>query len=182
MLLWLLVCFGDDVISTTAFQKIPCPFSAQLLLSITSTLKPRYALECISFSQLIQCGSNLAHLDSRAITYTHQSIVNCFVLPWCNVSNAEQDFERRILLLEEYVGCLGQDLIRLDHTLVNGQLDKVRKIEIGNKITAISIRLCLQIIKITTTVLPYLRDILDYFKEQSTSVKSMLLTTYKVNC
>lgn len=76
-------------------------------------------------SQLIQCGSNLAHLDSRAIAYTHQSIVNCFVLPWCNVSNAEQDFERRGLLLEEYIGCLGQDLLRLDHTLINGQLDKV---------------------------------------------------------
>lgn len=38
----------------------------------------------------------------------------------------------------------------------------------------------LQIIKITTTVLPYLRDILDYFKEQSSSVKSILLTTFKV--
>lgn len=76
-------------------------------------------------SQLIQYGSNLAHLDSRAVAYTLQSIVNCFVLPWSNVSNAEQDFERRGLLLEEYIGRLGQDLIRLDHTLVNGQLDKV---------------------------------------------------------
>lgn len=78
-------------------------------------------------NQLIQCGSNLAHLDSRAIAYTLQSIVSCFVLPWFNVSNAEQDFERRGLLLDEYVGRLSQDLLRLDHTLVNGQLDKVRQ-------------------------------------------------------
>lgn len=99
---------------------------AQLLLNITSTIKPRCSLECVSLSQLIQCGSNLAHLDSRAIAYTHQSIVCCFVLPWSNVSNADQDFERRGLLLEEYIGCLGQDLIRLDHTLINGQLDKVK--------------------------------------------------------
>lgn len=106
--------------------------AAQLLLSITSTLKPRYALECVSLSQLIQCGSNLAHLDSRAIAYTHQSIVCCFVLPWCNVSNADQDFERRGLLLEEYIGCLGQDLIRLDHTLINGQLDKVNIFILNN--------------------------------------------------
>ncbi|KAG4078102.1 hypothetical protein HA402_002153 [Bradysia odoriphaga] len=139
--------------------KIVTLAAAQLLLSITSTLKPRYALECVSLTQLIQCGSNLAHLDSRAVTYTLQSIVNCFVLPWCNVSNADQDFERRGLLLDEYIGCLAKDLIRLDHTLVNGQLDKI--------------------IKITTSVLPYLRDILDHFKEQSTSVKSMLLTAYK---
>lgn len=131
LLRWLLVCVmvvmvvDEDSISFFSNR----PISAQLLLSITSTLKPRYALECVSLSQLIQCGSNLAHLDSRAITYTHQSIVNCFVLPWCSVSNAEQDFERRGQLLEEYVGCLGQDLIRLDHTLVNGQLDKVSKIK-----------------------------------------------------
>lgn len=173
------------------FDTVQCviflPFStAQLLLSITSTLRPRYALECVSLSQLIQCGSNLAHLDSRAIAYTHQSIVNCFVLPWCNVSNAEQDFERRSLLLGEYIGCLGQDLIRLDHTLVNGQLDKVSggdgwQSSFHFRWFSIAL-LSLQIIKITTTVLPYLRDILDYFKEQSTSVKSMLLTTYKVMC
>lgn len=80
-------------------------------------------------TQLIQCGSNLAHLDGRAVSYTLQSIVNCFVLPWCNVSNADQDFERRGLLLDEYIGCLAKDLLRLDHTLVNGQLDKVMMME-----------------------------------------------------
>lgn len=39
--------------------------------------------------------------------------------------NAEQDFERRGVLLKEYIECLGQDLLRLDHTVENGQDNKV---------------------------------------------------------
>lgn len=81
--------------------------------------------ECQSFAQLIQSGNNLMHLDKYAGTCVQQSIVNYFVLPWIGVSNAEQDFERRSLLLKEYTECLAHDLMRLDHTVENGQDNKV---------------------------------------------------------
>lgn len=98
---------------------------AQLLLSITSMIRSKHMLESQSFAQLIQYGNNLTHLDKYAATCVQQSIVNYFVLPWVGVSNAEQDFERRSLLLKEYTECLAQDLLRLDHTVENGQDNKV---------------------------------------------------------
>lgn len=88
-------------------------------------LRSKHILESQSFAQLIQAGNNLTHLDKYAATCTQQSIVNCFVLPWIGVMNAEQDFERRGVLLKEYIECLGQDLLRLDHTVENGQDNKV---------------------------------------------------------
>lgn len=98
---------------------------AQLLLSITATLRPKFALECTSLQQLIQAGPLLDHLDNHAAVSVHQAIVNCFVLPWPMASNVDQDFDRRAQLLQEYIGCLAQDLLRLDHTLASGQRDKV---------------------------------------------------------
>lgn len=80
--------------------------------------------ECQSFAQLVQLGNNLVHLDKYAGTCVQQSIVNYFVLPW-GVSNAEQNFEHRSTLLKEYTECLAQDLMRLDHTVENGQDNKV---------------------------------------------------------
>lgn len=110
--------------------------------------------------QLIQAGHNLHHMDKHAVMCVHQTIVNCFVLPWPYVTNADQDFEHRGHALQEYVGVLAQDLLRLDHTAASGQQDKI--------------------VKVTTTVLPVLKDLLDYFKEQNSSVKMMLLAAYRV--
>lgn len=134
--------------------------TAQLLLSITGITRPKYALDSTSMQQLIQAGHNLYHMDKHAVMCVHQTIVNCFVLPWPYVTNADQDFERRGHLLQEYVGVLAQDLLRLDHTAASGQQDKI--------------------VKVTTTVLPVLKDMLDYFKEQNSSVKMMLLAAYRV--
>lgn len=134
--------------------------AAQLLLSITGITRPKYALDSTSMQQLIQAGHNLHHMDKHAVMCVHQTIVNCFVLPWPYVTNADQDFERRGHMLQEYIAVLAQDLLRLDHTAASGQQDKI--------------------VKVTTTVLPVLKDVLDYFKEQNSSVKMMLLAAYRV--
>lgn len=70
-------------------------------------------------------GGNLSHVDAQTAICIHQAIVNCFVLPWTNVATGDQDFERRSLLLKEYIASLSQDLLRLDHTLPDGQQEKV---------------------------------------------------------
>lgn len=75
--------------------------------------------------QLIQAGSNLTYLDKKAAATIRQAIVNCFILPWPNVSNAEQEFEKRTFMLQEYISNLAQDLLNLDNSSGHGHVDKV---------------------------------------------------------
>lgn len=134
--------------------------AAQFLLTVSSVIRPRYMLDCPSFKQLIQMGSNLTYLDQQAATIIRNAIVNCFVLPWPNVSNADQVFDRRLTLLHEYVNKnLSGNLLSLDHSLMHNQHDKV--------------------IKVITVILPILNEIIDHHRESSSSVKHMLVNAYR---
>lgn len=133
--------------------------AAQFLLTVSSAIRPRYMLDCPSFKQLIQMGGNLTYLDQQAATIIRNSIVNCFVLPWPNVLNAEQFFDRRLALLQEYVHNLSENLMNLDHSVMYNQHDKV--------------------IRVITVILPMLNEIIDYHRESSSSVKHMLANAYK---
>lgn len=134
--------------------------AAQLILSISSTIRPRFMLDCPLIKQLIQIGNNLTYLDKQAANYIRFTIVNCFVLPWPNVTNAEQEFEKRALLLQEYIHNLAQDLLNLDNISAgHSQQDKI--------------------VKVITTVLPILKEIIDFYKESSLSVKHMIVQAYK---
>lgn len=134
--------------------------AAQLILTVSSTIRPRYMLDCPSIKQLIQIGSNLTYLDRQAASIVRNSIVNCFVLPWPNVTNSEQAFDRRMVMLHEYLHCLSENLLNSDHlAMVHTQQDKM--------------------IKVITVVLPMLIDIIEYHRESSSSVKHMLANAYK---
>lgn len=115
--------------------------AAHFLLTVSSVIRPRYMLDCTSFKQLIQMGNNLSYLDQQASVFIRNAIVNCIVLPWPNLSNADQAFDRRLILLQEYFHNLSEDLLNLDHTVMHNQQDKV--------------------IKVITIVLPALNDIID---------------------
>lgn len=105
--------------------------TAQLLLSITSVLRPKYALECPALQQLFQAGPHLSHLDEQAAIIVQQSLVASLVVPWSlgvlstSPSSNDQDMERRAALLHEYIASLACDLLALDHTTASGQQDKV---------------------------------------------------------
>lgn len=132
--------------------------AAQFLLTVSSVIRPRYMLDS-SFKQLIHMGSNLTYLDQQAATIIRNAIVNCYVLPWPNVSNADQLFDRRSILLQEYVYILSKNLVNLDHSVMHNQHDKV--------------------IKLITVILPILNEIIDHHRDSSSSVKHMLVNAYK---
>lgn len=134
--------------------------AAQFILTVSSTIRPRYLLDCPSFKQLIQMGSNLAYLDGQAATIIRNAIVNCFVLPWPNVANTDQAFDRRVTLLHEYIHNLSENLLNLDQlATIHSQHDKI--------------------IKVATVVLPMLNDIVEYNRESSSFVKNLLANAYK---
>lgn len=134
--------------------------AAQFLLTVSSNIRPRYLLDCPSFKQLIQHGIQLNHLDDLATKTIRNAIVNSFVLPWPNVPNADQVFDQRANMLEEYINNLSENLLNLDHSAaVASQHDKI--------------------IRVITVVLPALCEILDFHRESTTSVKQMLMHSYK---
>ncbi|XP_055383125.1 exportin-6-A [Condylostylus longicornis] len=134
--------------------------AAQLLLSISSVIKPRFMIECYSITQLIQCGPVLAHLPKPVICAIYETVINCLTLPWQNVPSQQQDFEKRNIALQEYIKCISNDFTDLDYTTMgNGQEQKI--------------------ITITTSILPILKEVLDYFRESSTAVKQMLTNAVK---
>lgn len=134
--------------------------AAQFLLTVSTAVRPRFMLDCPSFKLLIQAASNLTHLDHRAASIVRNAIVNCLVLAWPNVSNAEQAFDRRTVMLTEYVHSVADNLLKLDDSIaVHSQHDKV--------------------VKVVTVVLPMLNDIIHYHLGSSTSVKHMLANAFK---
>lgn len=82
-------------------------------------------LEIPSIKQLIQAGSNLTYLDQKAAATIRQAIVNCFILPWPNVSNPAQEFEKRAFMAQTYISNLAQDLLNLDNSSGHDKVDKV---------------------------------------------------------
>lgn len=129
--------------------------AAQFLLTVSLVIRPRYMLDCPSFKQLIQMGSHLTYLDQQAATIVRNAIVNCYVLPWPNVSNVDQVFDRRLVLLTDYMQNLSENLLNLDHPAMHNQHDKV--------------------IKVITVTLPMLNEIIDHHRESTSSVKHMLV-------
>lgn len=133
--------------------------AARFLLTVSSIIRPRYLLDCPSFKQLSHMGNHLNYLDEQAASFIRNAFVNCFVMPWPNVSNADQAFDRRLVLLQEYVHSLSESMLNLDQTIMHNQQDKV--------------------MKIVTVVLPALNDIIDNHRESSSQCKQMLVNAYR---
>lgn len=110
------------------------------------------------FKWVIQTG-NLTFFQ-QASSFIRNAIVNCFVLPWPNLSNTEQAFDRRLVMLQQYVYSLSEDLINLDHTVIHNKHDE-------------------KVIKVVREVLPPLNDIIDNHGESSSSSKQMLVYAYR---
>lgn len=107
--------------------RISLRFTAQLLLSISNVLRPRFMLECPGIRQLIQSSSTSSHFDKQIALYVQNMAVNCFVLPWLNMPPAAQEFEKRAIALHTFIQNLAQDLLNVDDTTAYSQQDKVIK-------------------------------------------------------
>lgn len=138
--------------------------AAQLLLSVSANLRPKYLVQLIK--PLVH--SDLRHLERSTASTVRRAICNCFVLPWAGCSVPEQNFEGRAALLQEYIAFIAGDLIRLD---------------LGHAFNASNFSLDYgqeeKIVSVAATVLGTLRDLLDCYQEQSSSVKQMLAAAYR---
>lgn len=137
--------------------------ASQLLLSVSANLRPKYLVQVIK--PLVH--SDLRHLERTSGLTVRRAICNCFVLPWAGCSVPEQNYEGRAALLQEYIAFIAGDLIRLDlgHTF-NG----TSNLDYGQEE---------KIVAVASSVLGTLRDLLDYYQEQSSSVKQMLAAAFR---
>ncbi|XP_055551772.1 exportin-6-A isoform X2 [Wyeomyia smithii] len=138
--------------------------AAQLLLAVSANLRPKYLVQLIK--PLVQ--SDLRHLDRGAALIVRRAVCNCFVLPWSGCCSEEQNFEGRAALLQEYVAFIAGDLIRLDLGHSFGAINSSLEYGQEEKITSVA-----------TIVLTTLRELLDYYQEQTNSVKQMLASAYR---
>ncbi|XP_065074912.1 exportin-6-A-like isoform X2 [Ochlerotatus camptorhynchus] len=138
--------------------------AGQLLVSVSANLRPKYLVQLIK--PLVH--SDLRHLERPVALTVRLSICNCFVLPWAGCSAGEQNFEGRAALLQEYIAFIAGDLIRLDlgHTFSSSN----PSLDYGQEE---------KIVSVATIVLSTLRDLLEYYQEQSSSVKQMLAAAYR---
>lgn len=121
-------------------------------------------LEVSSIVQLVQRGKTLSHLPKHVIPIIYESLISSFVFPWKHVSDQLQDYDRRCLILREYIGCLAQDFINLEEASFVAGNNQQAKIE-----------------TISSAILPNFKEVIAFFKESNNTVKEMLVNAFKVS-
>ncbi|XP_055913016.1 exportin-6 [Eupeodes corollae] len=134
--------------------------AAQLLLNIASMIRPKQMLEVDLVVQLVRAGTALPHLPKHVLPVVYEALISSLVFPWKNISQQEQDFGRRSLVLQDYVSCLCQEFLAIDPSVLNNGHDV--------KISAI-----------TAGILPIITEIINYFNDTNSAVKEMLLNAFK---
>lgn len=134
--------------------------AAQLLLNIASVIRPKQMLEVDLVVQLIHAGTTLPHLPKNVLPIIYEALISSLVFPWKNITQQDQDFGRRCLVLQEYVACLCQEFLTINPVVpANGQDVKISAITAG--------------------ILPIITEVLNFFNDTSSTVKEMLLNAFK---
>uniref|UniRef100_A0A6B2EEA4 Putative nuclear transport receptor crm1/msn5 importin beta superfamily n=1 Tax=Phlebotomus kandelakii TaxID=1109342 RepID=A0A6B2EEA4_9DIPT len=145
----------------TPEPKIVTLAAAQLLIGISAIMRPSSLQQQSGMQQLIRAGRNLPHLDRQTSQLVCQSICNCLILPNHQSvgSNDHQEvLSQRALRLGEYINSLAEDLL----TVTPGSHPT------SSKVT-----------EIVMSVLPILREILDYYESSASVTKQILLSAYR---
>lgn len=114
--------------------------AAQLLLTITSQIRPSFCLKNPHIVELMHSG--LHHLDKETQAQTKRIIFNCLLLPFSGVAtnNAdEQQYEKRNTLLHQYVIFSSSKFLHLNCThlphdlkpfvnILKGELNEMEKL------------------------------------------------------
>ncbi|XP_059609404.1 exportin-6 [Phlebotomus argentipes] len=145
----------------TLEPKIVTLAAAQLLIGITSIMRPSTLQEQSGMVQLIQAGRNLSHLDRQTSQLVYQSICNCLILPQFQGAGSHDHqmvLNQRTTRLSEYINTLAKELLQLGTVNVST----------ANRVT-----------EVVTSVLPILRDILDYYESAASVTKQILLSAFR---
>ncbi|XP_037936402.1 exportin-6 [Teleopsis dalmanni] len=129
--------------------------ASQLLLCLTTVIRPKTLLEIPTIINIMQAGSKLTHLPRQVIANIYISLISYLVLPWKEVNDQQQDFPRRCALLQEYVQCLAQYFLELE-------------INTESKISSI-----------TLSSLSIFSIVIEYFQDCNNISKDMLATAFK---
>ncbi|KAL9880958.1 exportin-6-like isoform X1 [Glossina fuscipes] len=136
--------------------------ASQLLLCISSVIRPKSLLEFPAIINIMQSGPRLSHLPSQVQANIYISIVSYLILPWKNVDERGQDYEHRSIMLREYVDSLARSFLQLDLNTINSAIIA------ESKISSMSLNL------LTTFSL-----VIEYFKSSPNTSKDLLSTAFK---
>ncbi|XP_023035186.1 exportin-6 isoform X1 [Drosophila willistoni] len=144
--------------SLSAASPIVQQAASELLLFISTVIRPKCLLEIPQIQSLLQAGSRLGtQLPRQVCINVHISLVSYMVLPWKCVPEQQQDYQRRLWMLREYIDGLAQNFLELDLNLTG-----------ESKVTAT-----------TLSLLGTLTALIEYFNGCGGNAKDMLASTFK---
>ncbi|KAH8266754.1 hypothetical protein KR026_005354, partial [Drosophila bipectinata] len=144
--------------SLSAASPIVQQAASELLLFISTVIRPKCLLEIPQIQSLLQAGFRLgAQLPRQVCINVHISLVSYMVLPWKCVPEQQQDYQRRQWMLREYIQGLAQNFLDLDL----GQANE-------SKVAAT-----------TLSLLGTFTALIEYFKATGGNAKDMLASTFK---
>ncbi|KAH8289185.1 hypothetical protein KR054_001457, partial [Drosophila jambulina] len=144
--------------SLAAASPIVQQAASELLLFIATVIRPKCLLEIPQIQSLLQAGPRLgAQLPRQVCINVHIALVSYMVLPWKCVPEQQQDYQRRLWMLREYVQGLAQNFLDLDL----GQANE-------SKVAAT-----------TLSLLGTFTALIEYFKATGGNAKDMLASTFK---
>ena len=155
---------GSIFQSNTIMGSSPLIYMAasQLLLCISSVIRPKCLLEIPTIVNLMHSGPRLTHLPRQVIANIYISLISYLVLPWKNVDEQQQFYSRRCIILKEYVESLAQSFLELDLSSLNITTSEA-------KVSSISLSLL-----VTFSL------VIEFFKDSPNTTKDMLASTFKV--
>lgn len=108
--------------------------SAQLMLTITSGIRPNFALKQPAMQSLLQ--SNLEHQQDKHVRLSIKRIVfNSLLLPYNKIAInqvEDQEYEERSQLLQQYVGFISSKFLAMDLTTESVMLLELTKAELSD--------------------------------------------------
>ncbi|XP_054729578.1 exportin-6 [Anastrepha obliqua] len=128
---------------------------SQLLLCISTVIRPKRLLETLCVIRLMQAGPKLTHLPRQAIANIYISLIGYLALPK-TVEEQQQDYTWRCNHLYEYVKCLAQNFLELDSQ------------------TTVS-----KISSIMPNILSIFSEVIEYFKDSCNTTKDILANAFK---
>ncbi|XP_017067628.1 exportin-6 isoform X2 [Drosophila eugracilis] len=144
--------------SLSAASPIVQQAASELLLFISTVIRPKCLLDIPQIQSLLQAGSRLgAQLPRQVCINVHISLVSYMVLPWKCVPEQQQDYQRRLWMLREYVQGLAQNFLDLDL----GQANETK------------------VAATTLSLLGTFTALIEYFKATGGNAKDMLAMTFK---
>lgn len=146
--------------SLSAASPIVQQAASEVLLFIATVIRPKCLLDIPEIQSLMQAGPRLgAQLPREVCINVHISLVSYMVLPWKSVPEPQQEYQRRLWMLREYIDALARNFLELDLAAAG-----------ESKVAAT-----------TLSLLGTFTALIEYFKATGANAKDMLASTFKVS-